>query len=173
MLRTALLVLALGWAVPASAQTFVSPGVSQSDLSTVQAQIPQTCTQPPAAEALVATLGTGTPCTQRVDAAPSTVVPPAVATTASDGSFSGNWVDANSNAITLSSAPTRGIATIYGSTIPYHCQIATMTTTGFTGKCWAIVAVTLPSLATSLLGYVVSPFQNAAAGLTVNVFARR
>ncbi len=131
-----------------------------------QAQVPAICTNPPAPDAMLATAGVGVPCTPRTDAARQTQVPPAQAVTAVDGSFSGNWTT------TLPAVPTRGYAAIFGTGTPYHCQLATFTTTGFTGKCWALVTTTLPSLPNSLLGLVVSPVANPAAGLTVNVFAR-
>lgn len=141
--------------------------IAQQAVSAAQAVVPPTCTQPPAPDAMVATVGTGNPCTPRADAARATQIPPATAVTTGDGTFSGNW------SVTLTAAPTRRIATIYGTGVPYHCQLASMSVTGFTGKCWALVATTLPSVPTALLSLVVSPVANTASGLTVNVFARQ
>lgn len=87
--------------------------------------------------------------------------------TLADGSFSGTWP------MTLTVAPSRAHAWIESAATPYLCQIATRTTTGYTGKCWQLISTSLPLLATSLLGLVVSPVANPAAGLTVNVLARQ
>ncbi len=129
--------------------------------------IPSTCTQPPAPDASTATAGSGTPCTPRIDAARQTPIPPASAVTVSGGGFSGVW------GMTLTAAPTRAIATVEGAT-PYHCQIINKTASSFTGKCWLVnTSTTLPSLATSLLGYTVPLLVDSAAGIAVTVLARQ
>lgn len=131
------------------------------------AAVPVTCTQPPAPDAMVATVGTAAPCVARADAAKQTAIPPAAATTISGGTFSGTWT------APLPAAPTRAIATVEGA-VPYHCQIITKTLTGFTGKCWLVnTSSTLPGLATSLLGYTVPLLVDSGSGIAVTVLARQ
>jgi hypothetical protein len=155
-------------AAAANAATVAASTVAaQAAAAAAAAAQPAICTSPPAQPGMVATAGTAAPCLPRADAAPATQNPVATAVTASDGTFTGNWLTS------YASPPSRAIATVDGST-PVHCQVVTKTTTGFTGKCWLVnYSSTLPSLATSLLGYAINFLSNAAAGITVNVFARQ
>ena len=165
-----LIALALGLAIAgdAAGQVAYPPSVTVDQVvAQVQAAAPPVCTDPPPSPGMTATAGTDTACVRRKDATPATQVPPATATTASDGTFSGTWPAA------FASPPSRALATVDGAT-SYHCQIITKTATAFTGKCWLVsTSMTLPTLATSLLGYVIPFLTSAAGGLTVNVFARQ
>lgn len=140
---------------------------AQQQAQAIQAAIPPVCTTPPSPDGPTATAGTGTPCTPRADATRQTPIPQTSTVTLADGSFSGTWP------MTLTVAPSRAHAWIESAATPYLCQVATRTATGYTGKCWALVVQTLPLLPSSLLGLVVSPIANPAAGLTVNVLARQ
>jgi hypothetical protein len=88
------------------------------------------------------------------------------------GNFAGNWPQA------FASVPGWYQADVdipNSSASPYKCSFytGTVTTTAFSGKCSQIVATTLPTVATSLLGLTVSPLANAASGLTVRVIGRQ
>jgi hypothetical protein len=84
-----------------------------------------------------------------------------------NGGFVGSWP------VAFPAEPTVAYAAVYGQSSPFLCGIITKTATGFTGKCYALATMTLPSTATALLGLALSPFQNAAANLTVTVTGRQ
>jgi hypothetical protein len=92
----------------------------------------------------------------------------ATTNTLSDGTFSGTW------AIPFSAPPTGYLADIPSSgNTPYKCTVSAVTATTFSGKCWQLVATTLPTVATALLGLTVSPISNATSGLPVRVVGRQ
>lgn len=152
--------------------SYPSASVTPNDVQTaITAATPSPCPAP-LSDALIASAGTQPTCMARPDAVRATLVQATSVVTASDGTFTGNWPTP------FASAPTGRIADIETTTTnsaPYKCSFvaSTVTATGFTGKCWQIVATTLPTTATALLGLTVSPIQNAAAGLTVRVTGRQ
>lgn len=87
--------------------------------------------------------------------------------TASDATWSVTFDTA------FASTPIYADARVYGSTTPYICTVSSLSATAASGKCFQLVTTTLPTLATSLLGLVVSPFVTAGSGLSVRVVARQ
>lgn len=125
----------------------------------------------PLSDALVASAGTQPKCMPRPDAQRATQVQSTTAITNSDGTFSGTWP------VPFANAPTGRLAEVEvtsATAAPYKCAFITggVTATGYSGKCWQIVATTLPTTLAALGGLVVSPIQNAAAGLTVRITGR-
>lgn len=166
------LALALQVVTPAPIDT--SNLATKSDVQTVQqtaqaaqAAVPSPCNTVPMQDTLTGTVGAGTPCTTRPDATRPTVIQAKTTTTAADATYSVTF-DAP-----FASTPIYADARVYGATQPYLCTVTTLTATGASGKCFQLVATTLPTVATSLLGLVVSPFASAAAGLSVRVVARQ
>lgn len=164
-------------AAPALAQVS-NPGSSDAvaRLAAQQAQAtadsaviatPPVCATTPAGDTYGGTVGVASACTPRQDAARPTQVQPTSTVTLADGTFSGNWP------ATFSTSPTSGFAAAKTTGDPYICQVAAMTTTAYSGKCWKVTASTLPALAPALLGYVVSTFTNPAAGLPIMVVGRQ
>ncbi|SFR86687.1 hypothetical protein [Sphingomonas jatrophae] len=158
----ALLALALqGVVAPA-------PMTSADVAAQVAAAVPPTCVTAPATDTVGGTAGAGVPCVHRQDAASATVVMPATATTLADCTFSGAWPG------TFTSAPTTAFASAKTTADPFTCQVGTATTTGFAGKCWKQAqSLTLPSLATNLLGLTLPTAPAAPAGITVMVVGRQ
>lgn len=156
---------------PVAGQTLVNgvpPGIpTQEDLdSKIAAATPDPCT-PPMADTLVASAGSGPRCMPRTDATRATVIQAKTTITATDSTW----------AVTFDAAfptiPIYADARVYGASQPYLCTVQTLTTAGASGKCYQLVATTLPTVATSLLGLVVSPVSSAASGLSVRVVARQ
>ena len=167
MIRALSFVLAALLPHGAAAQ-LVNPGVLPDQLAARVAQaMPPVCAGAPPSDTPLGTAGVAAPCTRRGDAAAATLVMPASATTASDGSFSGTWPGA------FVFTPTTAMAAVKSTSDPYICQVIATTTT-CSGKCWrAVQTMTLPTLAGSLLGLVLTPQTPAAAGLTVMVVGRQ
>lgn len=146
--------------------------VTQSDLNAaIVSATPPDCPAP-ASDALVATPGVQPKCMPRPDAQRATQVQSLMVVTAADGTFGGNWP------VPFATTPTGRVADIEiaaGATAPYKCSFYAnaVTATTFSGKCRQILATTLPTATTALLGLVVNPVQNAAAGLTVRVIGRQ
>lgn len=172
-----LLALALGLAGPAAIVWAAQPGfyatapdlgayATKSSVAALQAAMPAPCPGTQLADTLNGTVGSGTPCTVRVDAARPTVVQAAIVTTDASGNWSVTWAKAFANA-----TPYINPQAINTGTQPYICNVSSSTTTGATGRCWQTVTSTLPSLATSLLGLVINP-TSAAASIQVRVAAR-
>jgi hypothetical protein len=155
-----------------SAQITANAAATPAQVSSaVAAATPADCPAP-LSDALVATAGSATRCMPKQDAQRATQVQSTTVTTASDGSFTGMWP------VAFASTPTGRVADIEisaGATTPYKCSFNAggVTATGFNGKCWQLVATTLPTTATALLGLTVSPITNAAANLTVRVIGRQ
>lgn len=137
----------------------------------ISAMTPAPCPVP-SADTLNGSAGTSPVCMTRPDASRPTQVQRLTVTTAADGTFSGTWPAA------FTAAPVTywAVADVNSVTsAPYHCSFVagTVTATAFSGKCWQIVATTLPTTVAALSGLVVSPLQNAAAGVTVRVSGRQ
>jgi hypothetical protein len=161
---------ALGGAVAYAQISNPTVGATLDDVNAaIVAAIPSDCPAP-LSDALVATAGSQARCMPRPDAQRATLVQSLDVTTAADGTFTGSWPAA------FATAPKGYIADIPvsgTSSAPYKCSFITVTATGFSGKCYQIVATTLPTTATALLGLTISPLQNAAAGLSVRVIGRQ
>jgi hypothetical protein len=112
----------------------------------------------------------GTPasaCTPPIDNARVTQIQATNVVTDANGNFVATWPTP------FGSEPTTVLAAVYGQTTPFLCGVITKTATGATGRCYALATMTLPSTATAMLNLVLSPFQNAAANLTVTVTGRQ
>jgi hypothetical protein len=159
---TAHLAAALAIAAPAQ-EVSSSPGLNAL---VTAADIPPVCATAPAMDTLIGAVGVGSPCVHRQDASSPTVIQAKDTITASDATY----------AVTFdrpfTTSPVYADARIYGQSQPYLCTV-TATTTGATGKCFQLVATTLPLTATALLGLAISPFQAAAGSLPVRVVARQ
>jgi len=132
----------------------------------VTSNMPPICVTPPSSDTLMGTAGTATACTPRQDASRRTIIQAKNTVTAADATYSITW-DAP-----FATDPIYADARVYGTASPYLCTI-TATATGASGKCFQLVATTLPTLTTSLGGLVVSPISNAAAGLSIRVVGRQ
>lgn len=133
----------------------------------VQTLIPPVCADPPAQDTLSGSAGSSTPCTHRADATAQTVIQAKNVTTAADSTWSATFD------VPFATVPIYADARIYGQSQPYLCTVTVVTTTGASGRCYQLVATTLPVVATSLLGLVLSPVSNAAGGMSVRVVARQ
>lgn len=147
--------------------------VTQSAVdASIAASTPSDCPAPKQ-DALLASPGVLSRCMPRQDAVRATVIQATTAVTAADGTFAGSWPTP------FTAAPTgRGAAVdvaTSGAAAPYTCSFVagSVTATSFSGKCWQIVATTLPTTLTAVVGLTVSPLANAAAGLTVRVTGRQ
>lgn len=155
-----------------SAPVDTSQLASKADVSAaVSAATPPDCTAP-LSDALTATAGVQPRCMPRPDAQRATLVQATTVTTAADGTFSGNWP------APFLTAPTGRSATIELSSTagaPFTCGFiaGSVTNSSFAGRCFQIVATTLPTTLTALQGLAVSPLANAAGGLTVRVVGRQ
>jgi hypothetical protein len=177
MLRHLLGFILLSVASPAGAQEVnasppdVSGILRQTDLDAVtavmQSKIPSVCVSAPAQDTTNGSVGTGVPCTHRNDASRATIIQGKNTVTAADASWAITWDRP------FATPPIYLDARVYGSQQPYLCTVLVSTETGGSGKCYQLVATTLPSVVTSLLGTVISPFQVAGAGLSVRVVARQ
>jgi len=155
---------------PADTSTFATKTEVQSvqqAAQAAQAAVPAPCNTVPMQDTLTGTVGAGTPCTTRPDATRPTVIQAKTTTTAADATYSVTF-DAP-----FSTTPIYVDARVTGVNQPYLCTVATWSATGASGKCFQLVATTLPTVSTSLLGLAISPFANAAAGLNVRVVARQ
>lgn len=142
-------------------------GVTPADVqSAIVAATPATCGTPQS-DTYTGTAGSGVRCMPREDNARRTQVQSATATTASDGTFSGNWAAA------FASVPMYAHAEINSANTPFVCSIITTTAIGYTGKCFAVASTTLPGTLLALNGLVVSPIVNASAGQAVRIIARQ
>jgi hypothetical protein len=108
----------------------------------------------------------------RQDAQRATVIQAVPVTTDSSGNFTGTW-PAPFNGPPTGRSATIDLASASGA--PYTCSFiaGTVTAIGFSGRCFQIVATTLPTTLTALQGLAVSPLANAAGGLTVRVTGRQ
>lgn len=158
-------------ATPTSVTSAVSAATSglatSSALTSLAATVPVACTTTPMPDTLVGSVGTATPCSPRPDNTRPTVIQAKNTTTASDATWSVTFDTA------FASTPIYADARVYGSTTPYICTVSSLSATAASGKCFQLVTTTLPTLATSLLGLVVSPFVTAGSGLSVRVVARQ
>lgn len=132
----------------------------------ITAATPDTCGIP-MSDTLLGSAGIASRCMPRSDATRATVIQAKTTITGSDARYAISFDAAFPN------VPIYADARVYGNAQPYLCTVETLTTTGASGKCYQLVATTLPTAATSLLGLVVSPFQAAGAGLSVRVVARQ
>lgn len=137
----------------------------------ISAATPAPCPVP-SPDTLNGSTGTLPTCMTRADATRPTLVQSNTAVTAGDGTFAGTWPTP------FNAAPVGRFAEVEvtsASAAPYKCAFiaGSVTATGYAGKCWQIVATTLPTTVAALSGLVVSPVQNAAAGLTVRVTGRQ
>lgn len=157
-------------APPANTSTFATKTevqAAQQAAQTAQAAVPAPCNTIPMQDTLTGSVGAGTPCTTRPDATRPTVIQAKTTTTAADATYSVTFDQP------FTTTPIYVDARVTGQAQPYLCTVTTWSTTGASGKCFQLVATTLPVVSTSLLGLVVSPFVNAAAGLNVRVVARQ
>jgi hypothetical protein len=148
--------------------TNVAIAAARAKADAAAAALPPTCSTVPAADTVGGTVGTGAACIPKADAARSTQVMPAQATTAADGTFSGSWPG------TFPTTPTTAFASAKTTADPYTCQVATITTTGYAGKCWKKTqTITLPSTAIALLSLQLINAAAAPAGITVMIVGRQ
>lgn len=167
---TAQVVSPLVLPVPAAPDT--SQFASKADLSNaVAAATPSDCPAP-LSDGLTATAGVQPRCMPRQDAQRATVVQASTVMTAADGSFIGTWP------VPFATAPTARSATVEiasGTSAPFVCSFiaGSVTTTGFTGRCFQLVSTTLPATVTALVGLTINPVANAAGNLTVRVTGRQ
>lgn len=153
---------------PAQSQLSVvpaTPDVSGQINAAIAAATPPACGVP-LPDTLTGSAGVANTCMPRSDATRPTVVQALSATTVADGTFTANW------AVAFSATPTIATADALGGTPPYICSVTAKTATTVTGKCFQIVATTLPSTVTAIQGLVVSPIANPGAGLTVMIVGR-
>lgn len=162
------LIALLGFiATPALAQVTYPPSVTPDALqAAIAAASPAGCPIP-LPDTLTGSAGGSALCMARADATRPTVIQAKDTATAADASWSISWDRA------FSAPPTWTDARIYGAADPYLCTITTSTTTGANGKCYKLVATTLPSVLTAVAGTVVSPITAAGGGLSVRVAARQ
>lgn len=106
-------------------------------------------------------------CYVRGDAARPTVVQAANVTTDASGNWSVTWAKpwSSANPVVVPLPQNSG-------SMPIVCNWSTRSATAASGKCWQALPMTLPATATALLGLVLNPFDNAAAGITITVIAR-
>lgn len=162
----ALLATTLGVAAQAQVSYPPSDVTPSSVQEAITAATPDTCTMPQP-DTLTGSAGSGPRCMPRVDNTRPTVIQAKTGLTAADATWSVTFDRA------FDTVPIYVDARIYGNSQPYLCTVQTTTTTGASGKCFQLVATTLPATALALLGLVVSPFQAAGAGLSVRVVARQ
>lgn len=153
-------------------QVSYPPGVQPADVqAAVASAMPPVC---PVLlpDTLTGSVGTQPQCTLRQDATRPTVIQATTVITASDGSFSGTWPTPFASTPVFRSAQ---VEITSAQQPPIDCSFiaGTVTATGFTGKCAQLTSTTLPTVATSLLGLVVSPIVNAAGGQTVRIVGRQ
>lgn len=98
---------------------------------------------------------------------PAEVTQATTTVTAPDGSYDATWAQP------FPQAPRAVAATIPSLTDPYVCQTTVMTATRAAGRCWRLTPSTLSGTLTSLPGTLISPFVNAAGGLSVTVLGTR
>lgn len=157
------------FASSAAAQDSVSrllPATPEA-ITALQSQIPPVCVTPPLQDTLTATAGSAPQCTPRPDNTRATVIQAKITTTLSDATWSVVFD------MPFATTPIYVDARVYGMTQPYLCTVQAVTTTGANGKCYQLIATTLPGVLTALQGLVVSPFASAAAGLSIRVVARQ
>lgn len=155
---------AAGAAVPA---VYFPPVVPDLSGYALQSQVPQPCPAIPLPDTLNGAVGAGSPCVHRTDTARPTVVQAAIVTTDTLGNWSVTWA----KPFTSSTPYINPQAINVLGQQPYTCNVSASTTTTASGKCWQAVTMTLPSVATSLLGLVLNP-SGAAASIQVRVAAR-
>jgi len=148
---------------PVDTSTLATPADVQSAIA---ASAPDTCPVP-MPDTLTGSAGVNNRCMPRMDASRPTVIQAKTTLTDVSASWSVTF-DAP-----FASVPVYADARVYGVSQPYLCTVTTLTATGASGKCFQLVATTLPVAATALLGLVVSPFQAAGSGLSVRVVARQ
>jgi hypothetical protein len=164
-------------AAPAAAQVSNPPAVpnlpdpatiatKQNVADAIVQSTPGTCPMPER-DTLSGSAGVGDRCMPRSDNSRPSVIQAKTTITAADSSYSVTFD------VPFPSTPIYADARVYGVDQPYICTVKTLTTTGATGRCFQLVATTLPTLTTSLLGLVVSPVASAAGNLSVRVVARQ
>lgn len=167
-----LLVLAAAMAAiasPTAAQVLNPAPVSVIDRlvsDAVIAAAPPACPIP-AKDTLTGSAGVLEKCMPRADASRPTVIQAKTTTTATDSTYTIAWD------VPFASTPIYADARVYGSDQPYLCTVTTVSATGASGRCYQLVATTLPTVATALIGLTVSPFASAASGLSVRVVGRQ
>ena len=152
----------------AATQAGLNAASASAAAASASAAIPAPCPTAPIPDSYSATPGTGTPCTTRPDATRQTVVQSARGTTATDGTFTIAWPSQS----LFATMPTYAHAEILSASAPYQCDVGSVSTTTITGKCFMLVSSSLPTLATSLLGLVITPY-GSASSLTVMVVGRQ
>lgn len=164
---------------PALAQTVSPPPARVPDLSayqtkaeatsaasTIQAQVPAPCGAVPGADTLLGTVGSAT-CYVPRDATRPTSVQGANVVTDASGTWSVTWARPFA-----SSAPVVNPLPVNTGSLPILCNVTGRTGSYATGRCWQATTMTLPGVATALLGLVLNPFGTAAASAPVMVIAR-
>ena len=129
--------------------------------------VPQPCAAAPPSDTLSGSAGSATPCTPRPDATRPTVVQAAIVSTDATGAWSVSWAKAFSSATPYINPQAINVS---GSQ-PYVCNVSASTATTATGKCWQTTTMTLPTLASSLLGLVINPTGTSGV-IQVRVAAR-
>lgn len=172
--RSFIAFLALAIAVCPALGQISNPGsgvdaIARQAAADAAASVPPVCSVVPARDTYTGTVGTGAPCTPKVDNTRPTQVQAVTATTASDGTFTATFSPA------FPSTPSYVHAEIGSSTNPFVCQIdmTNVTVSSASGKCFQVVTTTLPGTLLALNGLLVSPIAPTTAGLTVRVIARQ
>lgn len=164
-MRRAIIAATLVWSSPACAQTFVSPGVSSSDLAAVQALIPTPASTVATAETVGGAAGTGATY-RRGDAVPPRITRATNCTLDSNGTCSVTWATALSGAPQIIATPVNPTA----SQAIMCNTTATPTTTAASIKCWTIQTTSL-TLAIVTAGLNLVPATTATAGTVVQIIA--
>lgn len=140
---------------------------TKADLQTVlNGVMPPVCSAIMPPDSAAGSVGTDIACTPRQDSTRPTVIKAKDTITDATGGYSIAWDQP------FSAVPTYADAKVSGSSQPYVCTVSA-TATMVSGRCFQLVTTQLPTLATALPGLLISPFVNAAAGMSVRVVARQ
>ena len=145
----------------------LSVGQVSLDLSqyATKDQLPQQCSQAPIPDTLMGSPGSQACFTPR-DASRPTAVQAATVLTDATGLWSLTFNRSFSTSAVVLPIP------VNSGNLPVLCNVTSRSQTAASGRCWQSALTTLPGVATSLLGLVVSPFTTAASGISVMVIAR-
>lgn len=131
-----------------------------------ESMAPKPCGTTPSADTLMGSSGSAN-CYQRGDAARPTVVQAANTTTNAAGVWLVTWSKPFAGASPYLQAQPINAA----DPQPFVCNVTSSTTTTATGRCWKTVQMTLPTIATALLGLVLNPTASTGA-IPVRVVGR-
>jgi hypothetical protein len=151
----------------ATALSKANAAAQPADVSAaITAATPTPCPVPPV-DTLNGSAGSLPTCMTRQDTTRPAAVQAKVTTTATDAGWAVTFDRA------FPSPPSYVDARVYGQAQPYLCTVINISATGADGKCYQLVATTLPSVITAAAGTVVSPFQAAGGGISVRVAAKQ